>query len=46
MHRLAAYLVHCSSKKEDQGEKGYGRNHNTEAHSKNDHSVEWGSVGN
>jgi hypothetical protein len=35
-----------SSKKEDQGEEGHGRSHNTEAHRKNDHCVEWCSIGN
>jgi hypothetical protein len=39
------YFVPCSSKKEEKGEKRQSRNHNTEAHSKNDHRVKWGSVG-
>jgi hypothetical protein len=40
------YFVHCSSKKDDENEETQGRNDNAEAHSKNDHRVEWGSVGN
>jgi hypothetical protein len=39
------YFVRCSSKKEEKGEKRQSRNHNAEAHSKNDHRVKWGSVG-
>ena len=39
------YFVPCSSKKEEKGEKRQSRNHNAEAHSKNDHRVKWGSVG-
>ena len=40
------YFVHRPSKKEDEGEEGQGRNHDAEAHSKNDYRVERGSVGN
>jgi hypothetical protein len=39
------YFVRCSSKKEEKGEKHQSRNHNAEAHSKDDHRVKRGSVG-
>jgi hypothetical protein len=39
------YFVRCSSKKEEKGEKRQSRDHNAEAHSKNDHRVKWGSIG-
>jgi hypothetical protein len=41
------YFVHRPLKKEeDEDEEGQGRNHDAEAHSEDDHRVEWGSVGN
>jgi hypothetical protein len=39
------YFVRCSSKKEEKGEKRQSRNHNAEAHSKNDHRVKLAAVG-
>ena len=42
---LIDLIYFCSSKKEEKGEKRQSRNHNAEAHSKNDYRIKWGSVG-